>query len=497
MARALLRARHMTQRSRRPFDRPSPAARELDRLIVDNLGFRLGPYLRKLAQASVAAAMISGCSMSHGMDEDAGPPDTVDAGPPDVVDAGPPGVDAGPPLDAGPRPSSELCSMDGQYLATGGLSPASSPDWVGALNVPSFAPGPADFLHETGTRCGTASVPATCHGEVDRIRMETYRRALLTTDGDAVTKYETAEQVQGFLGPIDTPNEAALAAWHAGYDIYCGGDFLSTVTEIAGGYRVVAYRNSGGCGSPWLTTQYTLVVSADGAVTEESSMVVREEEDWGCIGRRPAGLRADAPSRSSNAVGAFFANVTRLEASAVDAFDILIDELRSLGAPEAILEMAWEAREDEVRHTDTMGAIARRYGAEPGSGKVDPIEGRTAYEIALENAVEGCVRETFGALVGAYQAQAAQDPAIRDAMRSIADDELRHAELSWAVASWLEPQLSPDERARIAEAKREAIEALREEAAMTHDESLVTLAGLPTPDVAVAMVSRLDEELWA
>ncbi|NIS36796.1 MAG: ferritin-like domain-containing protein, partial [Actinobacteria bacterium] len=37
---------------------------------------------------------------------------------------------------------------------------------------------------------------------------------------------------------------------------------------------------------------------------------------------------------------------------------------------------------------------------------------RTAYEIALENAVEGCVRETFGALVGAHQALRASDPSI-------------------------------------------------------------------------------------
>ena len=53
-----------------------------------------------------------------------------------------------------------------------------------------------------------------------------------------------------------------------------------------------------------------------------------------------------------------------------------------------------------------------------------------------ENAREGCVRETFGALIAMHQAERAGDPIIRRAMRRIAEEETRHAELAWEVASW-------------------------------------------------------------
>lgn len=476
----------MTDFPRRPFGPASEARRELDRLIEGNLGFRLGPYLKKIAQASAFAAMVAGCSMTHA-GTDAGPP-VGDAG---DTDAGM--IDAGEPP---PPPSAELCSPDGRWLAVQGLNPSRDVDWVGALNYSDFVGPSGDFIDEAGERCVGATDAMACEAEVETARFEIFQRALLTTAED-LERLETAEQINTFLGTVDTQNEAALAAWKAGYDIWCSDEDPSSVTSIPGGWRVIAYRQSGGCGSPWITSRHTLRVSGDGTVTEESSEVIREEEDFGCIGRRPEGLRADAPSRGQHPVGAFFANVTRLEASAVDAFDIMREELETLGAPESLREAALAAREDEVRHTVSMAAIARRYGAEPGTHRVDPMRARSPYEIALENAVEGCVRETFGALVGAYQASAARDPQIRDAMREVSDDELRHAELSWALASWLEPKLTAEERARVATAKREAIDALREEARREHDPALLELAGLPGPDTAVAMVDRLAEDLWA
>jgi hypothetical protein len=48
----------------------------------------------------------------------------------------------------------------------------------------------------------------------------------------------------------------------------------------------------------------------------------------------------------------------------------------------------------------------------------------------LDNAVEGCVRETFGAAVGLWQAKQAGDAKVAKAMRQIAPDELIGARLS-------------------------------------------------------------------
>src|SRR5690606_24966956 len=166
-----------------------------------------------------------------------------------------------------------------------------------------------------------------------------------------------------------------------------------------------------------------------------------------CAGRRPEGFTAtDVSSQTCGSVGAYLALSAQLEHASVAAFQHMALELTALGAPQDLLRDAQRAADDEQRHTDTMGRHARRYHAVPESAAVPAPTTRSAYAMALENAVEGCVRETYGALVGLYQAQAAQDLALREAMADIAQDELRHAALSWRVAAWLETQLSAEKR---------------------------------------------------
>ncbi len=62
---------------------------------------------------------------------------------------------------------------------------------------------------------------------------------------------------------------------------------------------------------------------------------------------------------------------------------------------------------------------------------------RSVFEIALDNAREGCVRETFGALLGWALAGRARDAKVRDFYSRIARDETRHASLSWRLHAWL------------------------------------------------------------
>jgi rubrerythrin len=144
-----------------------------------------------------------------------------------------------------------------------------------------------------------------------------------------------------------------------------------------------------------------------------------------------------------------------------------------------------------------MGALARHFGAEPRTPSIEAVPDRTPFEIALENAVEGCVRETFGAVVGAHQALRAGDEQVAAAMRGVAEDEIRHAELSWALAAWLEPQLTDEERLKIDQAKRDAVMTLRKQASEAVDPALVVHAGMPDAETAVGMVERLAVDIWA
>jgi hypothetical protein len=128
---------------------------------------------------------------------------------------------------------------------------------------------------------------------------------------------------------------------------------------------------------------------------------------------------------------------------------------------------------------------------------VETLPPRSLFAVALDNAVEGCVRETFGALVAHHQALHAQDAEVRSIMTDIAEDETRHAELSWAIDRWAREQLPTTEREALREARRDAVAKLREEVTVPLDAALLTEAGMPAPEVAASLVATLEQELWA
>lgn len=197
------------------------------------------------------------------------------------------------------------------------------------------------------------------------------------------------------------------------------------------------------------------------------------------IGRRPETLAAVDEPAGDDAVGRFFAYAAHLEAASVEAFEILARELTALGAPRSLVERARRAAGDERRHARVTAALARRFGAEPADVCTAPAPLRDLERLALDNAVEGCVRETFGALVAAWQGRAAGDAAIRAAMARIAEDETRHAELAWDIAAWAEPRLTAEAAGRVTGAREAAAAALVADCARPIAGRLVAVAGLP------------------
>ncbi len=185
-----------------------------------------------------------------------------------------------------------------------------------------------------------------------------------------------------------------------------------------------------------------------------------------------------------------------LATASVDAFRILRDELAAHGAPSSLVERAERAARDEVRHARVMRALARRHGTTPPRTPKAPRAVRSIEAIALENAVEGCVRETFGALTAMAQARAATDPGIRAAMKRIAIDEVRHASLGWAVAKWAEKRLDSQARARVAAARDAAVAELAAEVGHEAPQTLRDVAGLPDASQAARMVAALARSVW-
>jgi hypothetical protein len=231
------------------------------------------------------------------------------------------------------------------------------------------------------------------------------------------------------------------------------------------------------------------VLSEDaGAETIECSYVM-------ICGRRPAGLEA-MRDMHDDAIGRYLASSAFLEAASVEAFAILADDLLAHGAPARLVRAARKAARDEVRHADVMAALASRLGAQPEPVTAAKRTPRTLEEIAIENAKEGCVRETYGALLATWQGSAARDVRVRAAMRRIARDETRHAELAWAVARWADTRLSQAARHRVEDARRAAANELIAELAMEPAAELVAELGLPRAEHAQAAARAMDALLW-
>ncbi|HWZ87964.1 MAG TPA: hypothetical protein VNW92_03915 [Polyangiaceae bacterium] len=117
--------------------------------------------------------------------------------------------------------------------------------------------------------------------------------------------------------------------------------------------------------------------------------------------------------------------------------------------------------------------------------------------MALENAVEGCVRETYGALVATWQAQVARDPVVRAAMKRIARDETRHAALSWSVGSWLETRLDTEARCRVERAKQAEARLILRSAESDGTTPFAAAAGLPTPGETLRLATEMTRMLWS
>lgn len=218
----------------------------------------------------------------------------------------------------------------------------------------------------------------------------------------------------------------------------------------------------------------------------------------GCVGRLHDEARAAIEGSCAHVAagrGEVLARAAELEATAVFAFDIVAGELARFGAPAELVDDALVAARDEIRHAVVVSDLAKRFGGEPRPVEAPAPRERARRAFAIENAVEGCVRETFGAALAAWQAARATDPAVRDAMRGIARDEARHADLGWRIDAWLEDIAPADERRAMRAARIASLRAL-ERSLATYGDGDPTL-GLPNRAEARALFGALEAGLWA
>ncbi|MFZ5475276.1 MAG: hypothetical protein ACOZNI_00760 [Myxococcota bacterium] len=204
-----------------------------------------------------------------------------------------------------------------------------------------------------------------------------------------------------------------------------------------------------------------------------------------CEGRRPPGL---VPIRVRTRTP--FARWTRraawLEEASIHAFVRLSRELVAQRAPADLGRRALAAARDEVHHARGMRALAGGRGPRVRIRRLPP---RDLEALALDNAVEGCVHETWGAAVAWWQAAHAP-PALRPLFARIAADETLHAQLAWDIDAWVEAR-GIDTRVQ----RRRAGARLHGRNAA--GPSLVAGLGLPPAEDAERLIARLNRSLWS
>jgi rubrerythrin len=226
---------------------------------------------------------------------------------------------------------------------------------------------------------------------------------------------------------------------------------------------------------PWDQANSRVTVTCTGVFTSQGF----------CTGRRPQGHHEGTQAVTS--VGTWLAVHAHLEQASVRAFEELAAWLEVRGAPAELVSRCRAASEDETLHAGLMTHLARQRGATVEPCHADaPSDG--VLQVALHNAVEGCVHEAFASIVAMMQARRAEDPGHREVFERIATDEVAHGQLAWDLHAWLLQQLGHDERALVQAAQRKALRHLPETAAANAAATPAAL-GWPAPELARRMAS--------
>ncbi len=226
--------------------------------------------------------------------------------------------------------------------------------------------------------------------------------------------------------------------------------------------------------------------------TPENPVVTARWYDGTMCGRRPTGLVRHRLPTARDPLGMWLAHAAHLEAASVAAFVSVGVTLLQHAAPEAVVARVRRAALDEVLHARMLATLARTRGCPPPTVAVRGTHSATLAELAIENVIEGCVREMFGALVAIRQAHLAEALDVRLAFARIAPDEVAHAELAHDLHDWLWSRLDSVERIRVLDARAAALVRLREEVTNAAPDAIVRDAGWPTPAVATTLVTAVD-----
>lgn len=426
------------------------------------------------------------------------------------------GGDAGTTTDGGlpvtPLPERVEClspytQMSALYAA---LTPAPGVDGITFYAIDRAASGDGGLPLLSRGVLGAPCTNASCESAIDDLArtfvpqsggwhegaggmIQPLQGFAVATKAGVHSLVRTLAELQLLVAPITSLKEAQAWATINDHGATCESGANASETNAAyfelRSVSVTCEVKPGGAVD--VATETIIRVYRDGRIEPQTSRELSRTPATGCAvaGRNPAQLET-RPS-GDGSFPAYLAEMAHLEGAAVFAFAELSGELERFGAPASLVNRARIAHADEVRHAAIMSAHASRWGAEPLAAKASPHSYASLLELALHNAEEGCVRETYGALVALHQAARAGDAELRADLAAIAADEVSHAEWSNDLDAWLATRLDATERAEVRAAKLRALATLEAQIAEEPATELAEMAGLPTAAVAARLLGGL------
>jgi hypothetical protein len=238
-----------------------------------------------------------------------------------------------------------------------------------------------------------------------------------------------------------------------------GWDQLDCETVCRETYAAIREWDAG----PIDSCELTLPENPDGSGMPGQVTCTGTGHEYICEGRRPLGHVERGDEDCSDPLGRTLAAMAYLEAASVLAFEQLANQLSGFAAPHELIERCLVAASDERAHARWLTTLAQRHGASVPIATQTPAQS-DLLDVALHNAVEGCVHETFAALLAACRAQRATSPVLRRVFAKIAVDETKHGQLAWDIHAYLQTRLDADGAASVAAAQQLALARLPERA---------------------------------
>jgi|GEM_PF-1024538 len=171
---------------------------------------------------------------------------------------------------------------------------------------------------------------------------------------------------------------------------------------------------------------------------------VRASSEW-ANGPRPCVEGLDAETRA--ALRDLWLHDARKEHASVPAFGQVAWQLVALGAPADLVRRAHRSCLQEIDHAERCFALASAYGGEdlgvqempalyPGGAELPRDRQRALVKVAIEALTDGALLEDYNAELAATALADVRDPAAREALVRVVEDEREHARLAWDIIAF-------------------------------------------------------------